>query len=243
MIIDPAGSVIGNISEDGEIVPESVNSYELYTLPNMTTIKNKQTKQISLLEKHGVTYEKEFNLRLPFYFGNNNSEFKKYHPSITYIVENTTDSNLGISLPAGTMRFYKNDKSGNLQFVGSDNINHTAKEDTLRLNLGDAFNISISGKISKVKEKELERKPNHLCFNVKTLKTYEVEATVNNAEDTDNTVILSQNFPDNYKIVDENIKSESKNATLRQWKVAVDKNSKKTLNFTVEVKDSDRICE
>lgn len=225
------------------VEPESINSYELYTLPNMTTIKNKQTKQIALLEKHGVTYEKEFNLHLPFYFGNNGNEFKKLHPSITYIVENNADSHLGISLPAGTVRFYKNDKSGNLQFVGSDNINHTAKEDTLRLNLGDAFNISVSGKISKIKDKEIERRPNHLCYNVKVLKTYEVEATVNNAEDTDNTVILSQNFPENYKIIDENIKSESKNATTRQWKVATDKNSKKTLKYTVEIKSTDRICE
>ena len=231
-------------SFNSEIIPENLNSYELYTLPNMTTIKNKQTKQIALLEKHGVKYAKEFNQRLPFYFGNNNAdEFKKYHPSITYVVENTADSHLGISLPAGTVRFYKNDKSGNLQFVGSDNINHTAKEDTLRLNLGDAFNISISGKITKADEKEIERKPNNLCFTVKMIKSYDVEVTVNNAEDTDNTVILSQNFPDGYKIIKESIKGKSQNANERRWNVSVAKNSKKNLNFTVEIKTSERICD
>ncbi len=232
-----------NVDQAVNIEPESINSYELYTLPNMTTIKDKQTKQIALLEKHNVTYEKEFNLQLPFYFGNDDNEFKKYHPSITYVIENTAASNLGISLPAGTVRFYENDKSGNLQFIGSDNINHTAKEDTLRLNLGDAFNISVSGKIKKAQEKEIERKPNHLCHNVKLLKTYDVEVTVNNAENEKNTVIVSQHFPDNHKIISENIKSEEKTATVRQWKVPVERESKKSLNFTVEIKSQERICD
>ena len=238
-----AKAAFNSMDEAVSVEPESLNSYELYTLPNMTTIKDKQTKQIALIEKHGVAYKKEFNLDIPFYFGDGGSEFEKRHPAITYVVKNTADSHLGISLPAGTVRFYENDKSGNLQFIGSDNINHTAKEDTLRLHLGDAFNISVSGKINKVKEKELERKPNHLCYNIQVLKTYEVEVTVNNAEDNDNTVILSQNFPEDYKIVKENIKSESKNANTRQWHVATDHNSKKTLNYTVEIKSRDRICD
>ena len=225
------------------IEPESINSYELYTLPNMTTIKDKQTKQIALIEKHDVTYQKEFNLRTPFYFGDDDNEFEKHHPAITYVVKNIADSHLGISLPAGTVRFYENDKSGNLQFIGSDNINHTAKEDTLRLHLGDAFNISVSGKITKAKEQEIERKPNHLCYNVKILKTYDVEVTVNNAESENNTVILSQQFPDDYKIVKENIKGEEKNATIHQWKIPVDHDSKKTLNYTVEIRSQDRICD
>ena len=230
-------------NEAVNIEPESINSYELYTLPNMTTIKDKQTKQIALIEKHDVKYLKEFNLRTPFYFGDDNNEFEKLHPSITYVVENNADSHLGISLPAGTVRFYENDKSGNLQFIGSDNINHTAKEDTLRLHLGDAFNISVKGKISKAKEREIDRQPNRLCYNIKLLKTYEVEVTVNNAESENNTVILSQHFPEDYKIVKESIKSEEKNATVRQWKVPVDRDSKKTLNYTVEIKSQERICD
>ncbi len=225
------------------IEPESISSYELYTLPNMTSIKDKQTKQIALLEKKDVTYKKEFSLTTPLYFGNDFNEFEKYHPNITYVIENTAASHLGISLPSGTVRFYENDKNGNLQFIGSDNINHTAKEDTLKLRLGDAFNISVSGKITKTKEKELERQPNRLCYNLKMLKTYEVEVTINNAEDIDNTVILNQRFPEDYVIVKENIKSSSKNSTERQWNVDVAKNSKKTLTYTVEVKSADHICD
>ncbi|MBQ9271621.1 MAG: DUF4139 domain-containing protein [Alphaproteobacteria bacterium] len=230
--------------ESGGITPESINSYELYTLPNMTTIKDKQNKQIALIEKNNVQYEREFNLNTPLYFGSYaQNEFEKHHPQITYVIKNVTDSNLGISLPAGTVRFYENDKSGNLQFIGSNNINNTAKEDTLRLNLGDAFNISISGKVKQIKERELARKPINQCYNVKTLKTYEVELTVNNAEDSENKVIISQNFPQDYRISKENFKSIEKNATLRQWEIAAKPNDKTKLEYTVDITFSNRLCE
>lgn len=226
------------------IAPESINSYELYTLPNMTTIKDKQNKQIALIEKNDVKYEREFNLNAPIYFGSSTQdEFEKLHPQITYVIKNISDSNLGISLPAGTVRFYENDKSGNLQFTGSNNIGNTAKEDTLRMNLGDAFNISVSGKIRQVQEKELSRKPINQCYNIKTLKSYEVEMTINNAEDTENKVVINQSFPHEYKIVRETTKGIEKNAALRQWEIMAKPNRKTSLEYTVDIIFANRLCE
>ena len=232
------------VMEEVNITPENINSYELYTLPNMTTIKDKQNKQIALIEKNDVKYEREFNLNVPIYFGSySQNEFEKQHPQITYVIKNVPDSNLGISLPAGTVRFYENDKNGNLQFIGSNNINNTAKEDTLRLNLGNAFNISVSGKVKQIKERELNRKPSNQCYNVKTLKSYEIELTINNAEDSENKVVISQNFPQDYKITEENFKSIEKNATLRQWEISVKPNNKTQLKYSADIIFSNRICE
>lgn len=230
--------------KDGHVLaPENINSYELYTLPNITTIKDHQNKQIALIERNNVTYKKEFLLHSPLYFNNfARDEFEKHHPSIIYVIENTADSNLGISLPTGIIRFYENDKNSNLQFIGSNHIANTAKEDTLRLNLGDAFNISVSGKVTTADKKEISRKPVNNCALVETLRSYDVEITVNNAEDVKNTVVIEQHFPETHKIFKENIKSERKNASTRQWKMEVDKNSKETLKYTVEITFNDRIC-
>ena len=240
-----AANSMDSMETSANIAPESINSYELYTLPNMSTIKDKQTKQIALIEKNDVKYEREFNLQAPIYFYNadGNSEFEKLHPQITYVIKNITDSNLGISLPAGTVRFYENDKSGNLQFIGSNNIKNTAKEDTLRIDLGEAFNISVSGKVKQVQEKELNRKPSNQCFNVKTLKTYEVEMTINNAEDTENKVIISQDFPQEHKMGRETVKSTAQNATLRQWEIKAKPNSKTKLEYSVDIIYSNRLCD
>lgn len=226
----------------GSVAPEQISNYELYTLPAITTIKDKQTKQVGLIEKSGVNYVKEFNFRSPLYFGGS-YEFKKQHPSITYVLENVQKSNLGISLPAGTMRFYENDKNGNLQFIGSTDIANTAKEETLRLNLGEAFNLTLKGKVAKVSEKEVERKPQKQCYNVKLLKTYTAETTVSNADTAESSVIISQNLPDNYKIIKESLKGAVKNAQTRQWTVKVPANGKTTLSYTVEIPQTTRVCD
>ena len=236
------------MDEAASVEPETVNSYELYTLPTMTTIKDHQTKQIALIEKADVAYLKEFNLQTPFYFSGNGDEFEKRHPSITYVIENTAASNLGISLPGGIIRFYENDKSGNLQFIGSSRIGNTAKEDTLRLNLGDAFNISVSGKSKKIKETEVSRKKvyNHSgreCYDLKKRYTYEIEVTINNAENNENTVILSQHFNNEYKIVKESVQSKEKNAFTRQWAVSVPQNEKKNLTYTVDITTTTGHCD
>lgn len=228
-------------SATGSIAPEQVNNYELYTLPSLTTIKNKQTKQIGLIEKSDVKYKKEFNFNSPLYFGGD-YEFEKQHPAITYILENSKATNLGLSMPSGTIRFYENDKNGSLQFIGSAAIGNTAKDEILRLGLGNAFNITLKGKITKASEKELERLPQNHCYNIKLQKTYQAEITINNADDSENSVIISQSFPDNYKIVKESIKGSTKNAQTRQWTVTVPANNKLTLSFAVEISQNTKTC-
>ena len=232
----------GNIAESSAIAPEQISNYELYTLPAITTIKDKQTKQVGFIEKSAVQYIKEFTFNSPLYFGGN-YEFEKEHPEITYILENTKKSDLGISLPSGTMRFYENDKNGNLQFIGSANIGNTAKGETLRLKLGEAFNLTIKGKVSKVSEKEKERSPQNKCYNVKLLKTYVAETTIGNADSVENSVTINQNIPDNYKIIKENIKGKIKNAQTREWTIKVPANGQTTLSYTVEIPQHTRICD
>ena len=81
------------------------------------------------------------------------------------------------------------------------------------------------------------------CANIKTRRTYDAEITVNNAEDKDNTVIISQNFRHDAKIIKESIKSTDKNATTKQWQIPVAKNDKTTLTYTVEITVNNRECE
>ena len=162
---------------------------------------------------------------------------------ITYVLENVKAANLGISLPAGIMRFYENDKNGNLQFIGSTNIGNTAKDETLRLDLGNAFNLTLKGKVSKVTEKEVARKPQNSCYQVKVLKTYMAEITISNADTQENSVIVSQNFPDNYKIVKESLKGEEKTGRIRQWKLKTPADGKSVLTYTVEIPQNNRVCD
>ncbi len=61
-------------------------------------------------------------------------------------LENKKENNLGIPLPKGTIRVYKDDKQRSLQFVGEDSVDHTPKDEKVRIKLGDAFDVVGSRK-------------------------------------------------------------------------------------------------
>jgi len=48
-------------------------------------------------------------------------------------IDNRKENNLGIPLPKGTVRVYKHDNEKSLQFVGEDSIDHTPKDEKLRI--------------------------------------------------------------------------------------------------------------
>jgi len=117
----------------GGFVEEGLFEYHLYTLQRKTDIKNNESKQISLLESENVPVEKVF-----VYDGARQGE--KVQVKLKF--KNSEDQGLGIPLPKGIVRVYKEDSAGKLQFIGEDQIDHTKTEDEVRLYLGDAFDVS-----------------------------------------------------------------------------------------------------
>jgi hypothetical protein len=55
--------------------------------------------------------------------------------------ENREPNNLGVPLPGGIMRLYQEDSEGMLQFSGEDRIDHTPKDEKVRLRMGNAFDV------------------------------------------------------------------------------------------------------
>lgn len=121
---------------------ESFAEYHLYTLPRRTTIKQNQTKQVSLLTAHQVAVEKKYEFRgdLGFY-SSRISPQRNQNASVFLVFKNKEENGLGMPLPAGIMRVYQEDKSGTWQFSGEDRISHVAKNEEIRLTLGKAFDV------------------------------------------------------------------------------------------------------
>lgn len=122
---------------------ESFFEYHLYSLQRRTTIKDKQTKQVSLLTASGIPVQKRF-----FYYGSQQYLRGRYGVPISnqkigvYVeIANKKEHNLGMPLPKGTLRVYKTDSDGSLQFIGEDRIDHTPKDESVKIKMGDAFDI------------------------------------------------------------------------------------------------------
>jgi hypothetical protein len=122
---------------------EEFFEYHIYTLQRPSTIKNQQTKQISLVTADQVPVKKEL-----VYFGARQYYHSRYgevvsNQKINVIVElqNKKENNLGLPLPRGVVRVYKQDAEGSLQFVGEDSIDHTPKDEKIRIKTGNAFDV------------------------------------------------------------------------------------------------------
>ncbi|HUI68704.1 MAG TPA: DUF4139 domain-containing protein [Nitrospirota bacterium] len=122
--------------------------YHIYALERPATVKDNQTKQISLVTVTDIPVKKEL-----LYCGCNYYYHARYGDAmpnqkvgVFVEIQNKKEHNLGIPLPKGTVRVYKTDKEGSLQFIGEDSIEHTPKDEKVRIKLGDAFDVVGSRK-------------------------------------------------------------------------------------------------
>jgi hypothetical protein len=137
--------------EGGGFEEKSFFEYHLYTLGRPATVAQNQTKQIELLKTADVPVKKVFLYdgapQYRFYGGLNQdasygSEEGNKKVNVIIEVKNSKDNHMGMALPKGKMRLYERDEAdGSLEFIGEDEIDHTPKDETVKLHIGDAFDI------------------------------------------------------------------------------------------------------
>ena len=132
---------------------KSFDEFHLYTLERATTLRDQQTKQVEFVRSTGIRA-----LRLYVYDGVRTDQYGYYgagqliqdtsygtlsNPKVWVMEEfkNSDTNHLGIPLPKGKLRFYRRDTDGSLQFVGENTIDHTPKDETIRVYTGNAFDV------------------------------------------------------------------------------------------------------
>jgi hypothetical protein len=133
----------------GAMAQEAFSDYHLYTLERKTTIGNNETKQVSMLSGSGVPVQKRYVVNgQAFYYRNaqNPGAPLKDVVQVFYQFKNEDRAGLGVPMPAGVVRVYQADSRGGVQFVGEDRINHTPKDETLNLKIGNAFDVTAERK-------------------------------------------------------------------------------------------------
>jgi hypothetical protein len=125
---------------------ERLLDYHLYTLDRRTTILADETKQLRLLGARGVQLAKAYRVvGQPAWWRSRAGDLERDVPVGVYLeFRNDAASRLGMPLPAGTMRLYKEDASGARQLVGEDTIPHRARDERIVLRAGSAFDVVAS---------------------------------------------------------------------------------------------------
>ena len=138
------GSRVREESHAKAMTQEAFSDYHLYSLARKTTINNNETKQVSMLAGTGIPVDKRYVVDGQQFYYRNAS-----HPGaplkdvvqVYYQFRNEQKSGLGMPMPAGVVRVYQADSKGGVQFVGEDRIAHTPKDETLKLKIGNAFDV------------------------------------------------------------------------------------------------------
>jgi hypothetical protein len=210
-----------------EVTQQNFFEYHLYTLEHPTSVLNNQTKQISLLTAHRVPIRKTLELRgSDFYYSNANADLGAKLKVGVYVGFTNRGGDLGVPLPGGVVRLYKNDAGGTSQFLGSDRIDHTPKNQDVRLHLGDSFDVTANKK--------------QLTFQALGGCTFEssYRIVLSNAKTERAGVLVVEPIPGDWQITAENVRHEKTSSATASWLVKVPPDGKSTLTYSARV----RLC-
>jgi len=204
---------------------EALFEYHLYDLERRTDIKNNQTKQIALLNAPEVPLTKKYLVR-----GDTNV-FNQVPPrpqtsKVLVVLEfmNKNAPGLGVPLPAGTIRTYKRDSEGALQFTGEDRIGHTPRDEKVKLEVGSAFDV-----VAERKQTDFRR------IDKRQFET-EVQVEVRNRKDSAVTVTVEETLPGDWTIIQSTHEHEKKDARTAEFEIPVPARQVVALKYRASVR-------
>lgn len=213
-----------------QLAQESLFEYHLYTLPRPTTLAENQTKQVALLGAGGIPVAKEYLLAgQDYYYRSRYGQLEEKRKVAVFIeFANREQAGLGLPLPRGVVRVYKKDQAGNAQFVGEDRIDHTPKNEQVRLYLGDAFDVSASRKQTEFKQLGSPEQP---------LYESAFEIVLHNARSEAVTVKVQEPLPGDWEMLQESHPHTKQSATGALWQIKVPAEGSATLSYRLRVKN------
>ncbi|MFI5059150.1 MAG: DUF4139 domain-containing protein [Candidatus Acidiferrales bacterium] len=231
----PQGGVVGGMAKEmvmnraaaPQFQQENFSEYHLYTLGRRTSVEDKETKQISLLQGSGVPVQKLFIVNGQNYYYHNaqNPGSPQKDPVLVYYkFKNEEKAGLGMPLPAGNVRVYQKDSKGGVLFIGEDRIDHTPKDEDVTVHIGNAFDI-----VAERKQTDYKRIDNHVW-------EMEFEITLRNHKDTPITVQVNEPIGGDWEMLSSSYKFTKTAAFAAQFNVPVDKNGASVLKYRIRAR-------
>ena len=206
---------------------EAFSEYHLYTLGRKTSVEDKETKQISLLQGSGVPVEKVFVVNGQYYYYRSQQAPGaplKDPVLVYYKFKNEEKNGLGIPLPAGNVRVYQKDSKGGILFAGEDHIDHTPKDEQVSIHIGNAFDV-----VAEHKQTDFKHVDTHTW-------EFEYEVTLRNHKDIPIVVQVNEPIGGDWEMVSSTYKFTKTAAFAAQFNVPVAKDGTSVLKYRVRAK-------
>ncbi len=202
---------------DQPMSQQSLLDYHLYTLTRPTTLANNQSKQVKLLGGQSIPVSKSYHLDGQSYFYHSRRDRPEKALKITTRIsfKNNKTSGLGVPLPKGIIRVYKQDNEGDAQFVGEDNIDHTAIKKTVSLTLGKSFDITASKVQTDYKKVVVSKKQYNFAAEVG------MKITLDNGKPQPVKVVITEPLQGDWKMLKESSPHQKISAGRASWTITV----------------------
>ena len=216
------------------VTEKAFDEFHLYTLANPATLRDKETKQVEFVRATGVKAERIYiydgaaigGWRVGMNIGGNANYGVESSKKVNVYREfkNTEANKLGIPLPKGRVRFYSQDEDRQLEFVGENNIDHTPKNELVRLFIGDSFDLVGERKRTDFKANE----GNHMFD-----ETYEIKVRNRKKEAVEIRVVEHLFRWSNWTITEKTQDFEKTNAQTIEFRVPLKPDEEKVLTYKV----------
>lgn len=208
-----------------QFTQEAAGEYHLYTLNRRVSLRDHESKQIGLLSAASVPVANTYVVEgSPQIFRMNRPPDK---PPVRVFLSfrNDAAAGLGRPLPAGVVRVYQPDSQGNLNLLGEDSIRHTPKDETARLDIGNAFDI-----VAERRQTDFRRISNRVYESA-------FEITLRNHKDEPVTIEVREPVNGSWEMLESSLPAKKINAFTLGFDVPVPANGTAKLTYRVRVTD------
>ena len=204
------------------VTEKSFDEFHLYTLGNPATLRDKETKQVEFVRATGVKAERIYVFEGSGHYRRGVTSTGKVQVFREF--KNSEANKLGLALPKGKVRFYSQDGDRQLEFVGENQIDHTPKDETIRVLTGNSFDLTGEHRMTNNTENGAER--------VAT-QTFELKVRNHKKESVEIRVREHANHGGNWTLTAQSQPHEKKDATTLEFRVPLKPDEEKVITYTI----------
>jgi len=230
-------AIAANAATGPAVTEKAFDEYHLYTLERATTLRDRETKQVEFIHATGVAAKQLYiydgaKIDLNRYNGwnwenirNDHSYGTESNPKVWVMREfvNSEANHLGMPLPKGRLRFYRHNDDGQVEFTGENMIDHTPKNETVRIYTGNAFDLTGE-----------RRRTNYSVESSKSsaTETFEVKVRNHKKEPVEVRVVEHLYRGKNWDIVTKSADYQKKDSQTIEFPVTVPPDGEKVITYT-----------
>lgn len=221
-------------ASEAVVSEKSFDEFHLYTLARATTLRDRETKQVEFVRAEGVkaqtifVYDGAQGYGYGFYGGlNNDRNYGTQCNKKVWVMRefvNAETNHLGIALPKGKLRFYRRNDDGQLEFTGENEIDHTPRNETIRVTTGNAFDL-----VGERKQTDFRTDRSDKWID----ETFEIKLRNRKKEAADFRVVEHLYRWNNWKLTTQSDDFKKTDAQTIEFRVTVKPDEEKTITYTV----------